>query len=151
MTPVTTVFFSELCEQSLEATGCTVNDGHAFFDTVLVDTTPLGITASEVVNAARDAGINIRRVGPHRVAVAFDETAEEADLVALLKAFGLPSTPERTCMEQWGGCFLVQACVLGTRLWRQRVVEGVSAGVFEHGCGWAGVSCRLSCGRGGWE
>ncbi len=83
--------------QSLEAAGCTVNNGNAFFDTITVDTTPLGLSANDIVSDARNAGINIRKVGAHSVAVAFDETADEGDLIALLKAFNLPATRERTC------------------------------------------------------
>ena len=97
--------------QALEAAGCVVNDGNAFFDTITVDTAPLGLTSTAVVNAARDTGINIRRVGNHKVVIAFDETADEADLVALLGAFGLPSTAERAFLCGLCVCAVCIVCV----------------------------------------
>ncbi|MBK8238175.1 MAG: aminomethyl-transferring glycine dehydrogenase [Deltaproteobacteria bacterium] len=59
----------------------------AFFDTIVVGTRDPG-GADAVVAAALDRGINVRKVDGDRVAVALDETVTEADLRALVQAFG---------------------------------------------------------------
>jgi glycine dehydrogenase len=58
----------------------------AFFDTVTV-TVPG--RADEVVAAALDAGINLRRVDADTVGIACDETTTRAEVVAVLGAFGV--------------------------------------------------------------
>ncbi|GAB3114977.1 aminomethyl-transferring glycine dehydrogenase [Streptomyces calidiresistens] len=62
----------------------------AFFDTV---TARVPGRADEVVGAARDAGINLRRVDADHVGVSCDETTGRADLLAVLAAFGAPLRP----------------------------------------------------------
>ena len=42
--------------QAVEAAGATVNEGNAFFDTVTIDLKGLGLSSTEVVNAAREKG-----------------------------------------------------------------------------------------------
>ncbi|HEX3554724.1 MAG TPA: aminomethyl-transferring glycine dehydrogenase [Thermoanaerobaculia bacterium] len=57
-----------------------------FFDTVQVD---LGArSADDVLAAARERGINLRRLGDHAVGVALDETATAGDVDELLAIFG---------------------------------------------------------------
>ncbi len=57
-----------------------------FFDTVLARTPG---RADAVVAAARDRGINLRRVDADHVAVACDEATTRADLAAVWSAFGV--------------------------------------------------------------
>ncbi|MBA8824435.1 glycine dehydrogenase [Saccharopolyspora lacisalsi] len=57
-----------------------------FFDTVL---TRVPGRADEVVAAARDAGINLRRVDADHVGVSCDETTTRGRLTAVWQAFGL--------------------------------------------------------------
>ncbi|RBQ19344.1 glycine dehydrogenase (aminomethyl-transferring) [Spongiactinospora rosea] len=58
----------------------------SFFDTVLAKV-PGG--AARVVAAAVERGVNLRQAGPDHVGIACDETTTEADLAAVLGAFGL--------------------------------------------------------------
>jgi len=60
-----------------------------FFDTVKVD---LGArSADEVLAAAREKGINLRRLGDHAVGVSLDETVTAAEVDELLAIFGTPN------------------------------------------------------------
>jgi glycine dehydrogenase len=57
-----------------------------FFDTVKVD---LGShSADDVLAAAREKGINLRRLGDHAVGISLDETATAAEVDELLAIFG---------------------------------------------------------------
>lgn len=56
-----------------------------FFDTVLVNVPG---RADDVVAAAKAAGYNLWRVDDDHVSVAFDETSTEADVAAVVQAFG---------------------------------------------------------------
>ncbi|HXD28732.1 MAG TPA: aminomethyl-transferring glycine dehydrogenase [Arthrobacter sp.] len=58
----------------------------AFFDTLTV--TAAG-RAAEVVTAAEDRGINLRRVDADTVGISTDETTTSAHLVAIAEAFGI--------------------------------------------------------------
>ena len=69
---------------SLRAAGVDVVSG-SVFDTVVAE---VGGRAEAVVAAAAAGGINLRRVGLGRVAVACDETTTEADLRVVCEAFG---------------------------------------------------------------
>nr|WP_246013130.1 aminomethyl-transferring glycine dehydrogenase [Pigmentiphaga humi] len=55
-----------------------------FFDTLLLRT---GAHTDAVLNAAREAGINLRRLDPRHVALSLDETVTRDDLHALLRVF----------------------------------------------------------------
>ncbi len=78
---------ARLLAASLAAHGHGVGDGE-FFDTITVR--PAGGKAADVVAAALGRGINLRRVDDATVAIALDETVTEADLRAILGAFGVP-------------------------------------------------------------
>lgn len=69
----------------LRAAGHTVTAG-SFFDTVHV--TLNGLTAEQYRAACVSRGINIRVVDAKSVGIALDETATEADVVALIEAAG---------------------------------------------------------------
>ncbi|MDL4812904.1 aminomethyl-transferring glycine dehydrogenase [Actinomadura opuntiae] len=71
----------------LRAGGVEVVHG-AFFDTVLARVPG---RAAEVVEAARERGINLRPSGPDHVAVACDETTLPEHVTAVLEAFGVPA------------------------------------------------------------
>ncbi|MBO2460824.1 aminomethyl-transferring glycine dehydrogenase [Actinomadura violacea] len=71
----------------LRAGGVEVVHG-AFFDTVLAKVPG---RAAEVVEAARERGINLRPDGADRVAVACDETTLPQHVTAVLEAFGAPA------------------------------------------------------------
>jgi glycine dehydrogenase len=78
---------ARLLAASLSAHGHGVGAGE-FFDTITVR--PAGGNAVDVVAAALQRGINLRRVDDATVAVALDETVTEGDLRAILGAFGVP-------------------------------------------------------------
>ena len=71
--------------EALRAGGVEVVHG-AYFDTVLARVPG---RASDVVAAALDGGINLRRVDGDHVAVACDETTTDGHLGSVLKAFGV--------------------------------------------------------------
>jgi hypothetical protein len=81
-----------------------------------------GLSATEVIKAARDAEINIRKSSAQTLTIAFDETATEADLIALLKAFNLPATEARMFLPSLARTlcvftfFLLYLCVLSLAL-----------------------------------
>ena len=56
-----------------------------FFDTVLVET---GARTDELISAAETAGYNLRKLDDKHISLAFDETHNRDDVVALLKVFG---------------------------------------------------------------
>lgn len=64
----------------------------SFFDTVVVGAPG---RADELVQAALDAGINIRRIDADTVSASFDETTTCADVKALVAALG--AEPVKTC------------------------------------------------------
>ncbi len=95
--------------QVLSAVGLKVTND-TFFDTLLVET---GALTTQVLQAARHAGINLRHVDATHIAVSLDETVTVADLATLtslfadvmakpapavnwdvLQAAGLPGIPE---------------------------------------------------------
>lgn len=58
----------------------------AFFDTITVE---VGVGQAGILAAAREQGINLRKVGTDRVGISMDEIADEEVLGRLLKAFGV--------------------------------------------------------------
>ncbi len=57
----------------------------AFFDTVSIDT---GARTDTLLASALAAGINLRRIDDHALAIAFDETTSRDDLITLWRCFG---------------------------------------------------------------
>ena len=78
-------------DASLREAGVAV-EGEAFFDTIVAVTPG---RAATVVASAAAYGVNLRRVGDDRVAVACDETTTEADLRIVCDAFGVQLAAER--------------------------------------------------------
>jgi len=70
--------------------------GDAFFDTITVKTPG---RAGELVAAARDKGIHLRRVDEDRVGISVGEGCDEATLVAVAAVFGAPALSD----EVFGG------------------------------------------------
>jgi glycine dehydrogenase len=71
---------------SVRAAGLETSNA-TWFDTVTV---AVPDRAADVVERAAGAGIDIRLVDHHRVAVSFDETCDEATLETVCAAFGVP-------------------------------------------------------------
>ncbi len=73
----------------------------SWFDTVTV---AVPGRADAVVAAARERGINLRRVDADRVAVAFDETCDDAVVAEVLAAFGAePVDGSESGIPRWAG------------------------------------------------
>jgi glycine dehydrogenase len=71
--------------QALRAAGAEVAP-EAFFDTITVK---VGVGQAGILAAARQRGINLRKVGRDRVGISLDETTDAAVLGRLLDAFGI--------------------------------------------------------------
>ncbi|MAO57090.1 MAG: glycine dehydrogenase (aminomethyl-transferring) [Rhodospirillaceae bacterium] len=71
----------------LKAGGVTLAN-ETFFDTVTADLGDKG-KADMVAAAAREANINLRNFGDGRIGVSLDETTTNADVIAVLAAFGI--------------------------------------------------------------
>ena len=70
---------------AVQAAGFRLTSAH-FFDTVTVSTPG---AAAQIVAAACDRGIDLRRVGDDAVGVSFAETTTDDDVAAVLAAFGV--------------------------------------------------------------
>ena len=64
-----------------------------FFDTVTVKTPQM---ASQIMSAALDEGLNLRKVNEHAVAFSLDETTTQNTLFALWRAFGIDADTANT-------------------------------------------------------
>ncbi|SDF79087.1 aminomethyl-transferring glycine dehydrogenase [Rhodobacter capsulatus] len=62
----------------------------AFFDTITVR---VGVGQQGIMAAARQHGINLRKVGEGRVGISIDEVTDEDVLVRLLDSFGIKTVP----------------------------------------------------------
>jgi glycine dehydrogenase len=69
---------------------------HAFFDTLRVESEPAKIEG--FVAAARTKRMNLRRIGPHSLGIALDETTTAADVDALLSVFA-EGRPVPACVD----------------------------------------------------
>ena len=63
-----------------------------FFDTFVVDVSSKGKTSSDIQKAAAAVGVNVREISPYQVGISFGEAITKPDVVALLCAFGVPSS-----------------------------------------------------------
>jgi glycine dehydrogenase len=83
--------FTAVLAAGLRQLGRTVLNASAF-DTVQVDT---GADTDAVMQAAVDAGYNLRRASPRSVGITLDETSSRADILALWRLFaGKRSLPD---------------------------------------------------------
>ncbi len=82
-------------QASLAAAGFTTNE--TFFDTLTVSTPG---RAGEIMEAAAEAGINLRRVDSDHVGMSFDETTTPRVVSALTNCFGVKDGPSRVPTEE---------------------------------------------------
>ena len=71
--------------KGLEAGGFKV-EPEAFFDTITVD---VGASQAEIMKAALEQGINLRRVGETRVGISMDECTRPENIECVWRAFGI--------------------------------------------------------------
>ncbi|MCC5970264.1 MAG: aminomethyl-transferring glycine dehydrogenase [Pararhodobacter sp.] len=82
-------FMTERLYRALRAAGAKV-ETRGFFDTLRVE---VGVGQAGILAAARQEGLNLRRIGSSHVGIALDETTDEAILVRVLRAFGIDGVP----------------------------------------------------------
>ncbi len=82
-------FLTERLVRALRAAGAKV-ETEAFFDTLSVE---VGVGQAGILAAARQEGLNLRKIGTTHVGIALDETTDEAILVRVLRAFGIEGVP----------------------------------------------------------
>ncbi|MBN8294694.1 aminomethyl-transferring glycine dehydrogenase [Rhodobacter sp. NTK016B] len=82
-------FMTERLARALKAAGAEV-EPEAFFDTITVE---VGVGQAGILAAARQEGLNFRKIGTRHVGIALDETTDENVLYRVLKAFGIDGVP----------------------------------------------------------
>ncbi|NEX47051.1 aminomethyl-transferring glycine dehydrogenase [Pseudotabrizicola algicola] len=75
--------------RALKAAGAKVSPA-AFFDTITVE---VGVGQAGILAAARQEGLNFRKIGNDRVGISLDETTDEQVLTRILRAFGIEGVP----------------------------------------------------------
>ena len=75
--------------QALTAAGAKVSPA-AFFDTITVE---VGVGQAGILAAARQQGLNFRKIGQDRVGISLDETIDDKVLIRILHAFGIDGVP----------------------------------------------------------
>jgi glycine dehydrogenase len=75
--------------RALKAAGAKVSPD-AFFDTITVE---VGVGQAGILAAARQEGLNFRKIGNDRVGISLDETTDEKVLIRVLRAFGIDGVP----------------------------------------------------------
>ncbi|WP_435257867.1 aminomethyl-transferring glycine dehydrogenase [Thioclava sp. FR2] len=82
-------FLTTRLARALKAAGAKVSP-KAFFDTITVE---VGVGQTGILAAARQEGLNFRKIGSDRVGISLDETTDERVLVRILRAFGIEGVP----------------------------------------------------------
>jgi glycine dehydrogenase len=82
-------FMANRLARALKAAGANVQP-EAFFDTITVE---VGVGQTGILAAARQEGLNFRKIGTDRVGISLDETTDEKVLVRVLRAFGIDGVP----------------------------------------------------------
>ncbi|THD81464.1 aminomethyl-transferring glycine dehydrogenase [Aliigemmobacter aestuarii] len=82
-------FMTNRLARALKAAGAKVAP-KAFFDTITVE---VGVGQAGILAAARQEGLNFRKIGSNRVGISLDETTDERVLVRILRAFGIEAAP----------------------------------------------------------
>jgi glycine dehydrogenase len=82
-------FLTQRLARALLAAGAKVAP-KAFFDTITVE---VGVGQAGILAAARNEGLNFRKIGLDRVGISLDETTDERVLVRVLRAFGIDGVP----------------------------------------------------------
>ena len=82
-------FLTNRLARALKAAGAKVSP-KAFFDTITVE---VGVGQAGILAAARQEGMNFRKIGHDRVGISLDETTDEKVLLRILRAFGIEGVP----------------------------------------------------------
>ena len=82
-------FMTNRLARALKAAGAKVSP-KAFFDTITIE---VGVGQTGILAAARQEGLNFRKIGSDRVGISLDETTDEKVLVRVLRAFGIDGVP----------------------------------------------------------
>ncbi len=82
-------FLTSRLARALKAAGAKVSP-KAFFDTITVE---VGVGQAGILAAARQEGLNFRKIGADRVGISLDETSDEKVLIRVLRAFGIDGVP----------------------------------------------------------
>ncbi len=82
-------FLTNRLARALKAAGAKVSP-KAFFDTITVE---VGVGQAGILAAARQEGLNFRKIGADRVGISLDETSDEKVLIRVLRAFGIDGVP----------------------------------------------------------
>jgi glycine dehydrogenase len=82
-------FLTNRLARALKAAGAVVSPKHCF-DTITVE---VGVGQAGILAAARQEGLNFRKIGNDRIGISLDETTDEAVLVRVLRAFGIDGVP----------------------------------------------------------
>ena len=90
--------------KALKAAGAKVSP-RAFFDTITVD---VGVGQAGILAAARNEGLNFRKIGLDRVGISLDETTDDAVLMKVLHAFGIQTAPPHRGTLGFPGAMLRQ-------------------------------------------
>ncbi|MBC7677324.1 MAG: glycine dehydrogenase, partial [Rhodoferax sp.] len=94
--------------KALRAAGAKVSP-KAFFDTITVE---VGVGQAGILAAARQEGLNFRKIGNDRVGISLDETSDEAVLHRVLRAFGITIAPPHRGTLGFGMDMLRQSAFL---------------------------------------
>ena len=94
--------------KALRAAGAKVSP-KAFFDTITVE---VGVGQAGILAAARQEGLNFRKIGNERVGISLDETSDEAVLHRVLRAFGITIAPPHRGTLGFGMDMLRQSAFL---------------------------------------
>ncbi len=82
-------FLTNRLARALKAAGAKVSP-KTFFDTITVE---VGVGQAGILAAARQEGLNFRKIGNDRVGISLDETSDEKVLIRVLRAFGIDGVP----------------------------------------------------------
>ena len=83
-------FHAGALAEALRAAGAKVQPD-AFFDTITVE---VGVGQAGILAAARQRGLNLRKIGRDRVGISVDETTDAAVIARVLDAFGISEVPD---------------------------------------------------------
>jgi glycine dehydrogenase len=82
-------FMTQRLARALKAAGAKVDPKH-FFDTITVE---VGVGQMGILAAARNEGLNFRKIWNNRIGISLDETTDEKTLIRILRAFGIQGVP----------------------------------------------------------
>ncbi|MGY6703442.1 aminomethyl-transferring glycine dehydrogenase [Roseinatronobacter sp.] len=80
-----------------------------FFDTITVD---VGVGQAGILAAARQEGLNLRKIGTTHVGISLDEATDEQVLISVLRVFGIEGVPPHRAELGFDDTFLRQTAYL---------------------------------------